>query len=262
MCFPFDAVPPIPAIAGAAIDTEDVTLKSADGTQFAAFAARAETPSTVGMVVLPDVRGLFRFYEELAMRFAEVGINSVAIDYFGRTAGVAKRDADFSFMEHVMKTHPDTVSADTRAAVEFLRSAKGGGCTSVFVVGFCFGGSTAWNQAAEGHGLKGVIGFYGHPSRVIQDMFNPGTASGIKGSIDRIAGMECPVMVLQAGADQMIKQADTDAFKAALDAAGIANEVKTYEGAPHSFFDRSFEEHKEASADAWARILAFVEKYR
>ena len=262
MCFPFDAVPPIPAIAGAAIDTEDVTLKSADGTPFAAFATRAEKPSTVGMVVLPDVRGLFRFYEELAMRFAETGINSVAIDYFGRTAGVAKRDAEFSFMEHVMKTHPDTVSADTRAAVEFLRSPKGGSCTSVFAVGFCFGGSTAWNQAAEGHGLKGAIGFYGHPSRVIQDMVNPGTPSGIKSALARVPNMECPIMALQGGADQMITQADTDAFKAALDAAGIENEVKTYEGAPHSFFDRSFEEHKEASADAWARILAFVEKHK
>ena len=139
MCFPYDALPPIPAIAGAAIDTEDLTLKSADGTQFAAFAARSETPSTVGMVVMPDVRGLFRFYEELAMRFAETGINSVAFDYFGRTAGVGKRDAEFSFMEHVMKTRPETVAIDARAAVEFLRSPGGGSCTSVFVVGFCFG---------------------------------------------------------------------------------------------------------------------------
>ncbi len=262
MCFPFDALPPILAIAGAAIDTEDLTLKSADGTQFAAFAARAEKPSTVGMDVLPDVRGLFRFYEELAMRFAETGINSVAIDYFGRTAGVAKRDAEFSFMEHVVKTRPETIAVDVRAAVEFLRSPKGGNCTSVFTVGFCFGGTASWNQAAEGHGLKGAVGFYGHPSRVIQDLVNPGAPSGIAGSIERVAKMECPVMVLQAGADQMIKQADTDAFKAALDAAGIENEVKTYEGAPHSFFDRSYEEHKEASADAWARILAFVEKHK
>ena len=66
----------------------------------------------------------------------------------------------------------------------------------------------------------------------------------------------------RAGADQMITRADTDAFKAALDKAGIPNEVKTYDGAPHSFFDRSYEEHAEASADAWQRILAFVDKYR
>ncbi|MBA4180326.1 MAG: hypothetical protein C0506_07040 [Anaerolinea sp.] len=163
MCFPFDAQPPIAPVAGAAIDTEDVTLTSADGTRFAAFAARSEKPSDVGMVVLPDVRGLFRFYEELATRFAEAGINSVAYDYFGRTAGVGKRGEEFPFMEHVAQTKQDQIAADTRAAVEFLRSPRGGSCTSMFTVGFCFGGSNSWNQAAAGHGLKGVIGFYGRP---------------------------------------------------------------------------------------------------
>ncbi|MEO6398874.1 MAG: dienelactone hydrolase family protein, partial [Tepidiformaceae bacterium] len=180
MCFPYDALPPIHAIAGASVDTEDLTLKAADGTAFAGLAARSATPSTVGMVVMPDVRGLFRFYEELAMRFAEAGIHAVAIDYFGRTAGVGKRDAEFSFMEHVVQTHPDTIALDTRAAVEYLRSDAGGNCTSIFAVGFCFGGTAAWNQAAEGHGLKGAIGFYGHPSRVIQDLVNPGKPSGIR----------------------------------------------------------------------------------
>lgn len=262
MCFPFDAVPPIAPIAGAAIDTEDLTLTAAAGTKFAAFAARSETPSAVGMVVMPDVRGLFRFYEELAMRFAEAGINSVAFDYFGRTAGVAKRGEDFGFMEHVMKTTPDTIALDTRAAVEFLRSPEGGNCTSVFAAGFCFGGSAAWNQAAEGHGLKGAIGFYGHPRAVIQDMVSPGNESGIPPTIARVAKMECPIMALQAGADQRILQADTDALKSALDAAGVENEIKTYAGAPHSFFDRAYEQYAADSADAWQRILAFVAKHR
>jgi carboxymethylenebutenolidase len=67
---------------------------------------------------------------------------------------------------------------------------------------------------------------------------------------------------MQAGADQMITQADTDAFKAALDNAGVTNEFKTYEGAPHSFFDRSYEEHAAASADAWELIQAFIAKHR
>jgi carboxymethylenebutenolidase len=34
-----------------------------------------------------------------------------------------------------------------------------------------------------------------------------------------------------------------------------------YEGAPHSFFDRRFEEYAEQSADAWKRVLAFIERY-
>ena len=52
-------------------------------------------------MILPDVRGLYLFYEELALRFAEAGIDALAIDYFGRTAGVAKRDADFDHAPHV-----------------------------------------------------------------------------------------------------------------------------------------------------------------
>src|SRR5580765_7131850 len=58
MCFDLNARPPIPAIAGGATDARDLTLTSADGTRFMAYAARAVNPSGAGMVVLPDVRGL------------------------------------------------------------------------------------------------------------------------------------------------------------------------------------------------------------
>jgi carboxymethylenebutenolidase len=40
----------------------------------------------------------------------------------------------------------------------------------------------------------------------------------------------------------------------------LPHEIHSYPGAPHSFFDRSFEEHAEASADAWRRVLDFLGK--
>ena len=80
MCFEYDAEPAVLPIEGAAVDAEDVVLTSADGTELAAFVARAAGPSSAGIVVLPDVRGLFPFYEELALRFAEEGVNAVAVD--------------------------------------------------------------------------------------------------------------------------------------------------------------------------------------
>ena len=94
MCFDLDSVPPIPAISGAAVSHDDLVLEAADGNRFAAFAAMPEEPGRVGIVILPDVRGLYRFYEELALRFAERGYTAVAFDYFGRTAGVEKRPPD------------------------------------------------------------------------------------------------------------------------------------------------------------------------
>src|SRR6266545_4046983 len=95
MCFELDSLPPIPAIAGAAVSHEDLVLEAADGNRLAAFAALPDEPSGAGVVVLPDVRGLYRFYEELALRFAERGITAIAIDYFGRTAGTEKRGDEF-----------------------------------------------------------------------------------------------------------------------------------------------------------------------
>src|SRR6476469_5999374 len=101
MCFDTDSAPPIPVISGAAVPHADLVLEAADGNRFAAFAAAPDEPGTTGIVILPDVRGLYRFYEELALRFAERGYPAVAFDYFGRTAGVAKRDDDFPYMDHV-----------------------------------------------------------------------------------------------------------------------------------------------------------------
>ncbi len=250
MCYDIDARPPSPPIAGGAADTDDLVLTAADGTKFAAFAARPAATSTVGMVVMPDVRGLFRFYEELAIRFAEQGINSVSFDYFGRTAGVAKRAADFAFMPEVMKCKQETVAQDVAASVAYLRSPAGGSCTSVFTVGFCYGGSNSWNQAAMGHGLAGVVGFYGRPG--------PGFADQQPGPAQRVGEMACPVLGLLGGADPMITADDIKAFDVALTGAKVPHELITYPGAPHSFFDRSYDEHKEACDDAWTRILAFI----
>ena len=162
MCFELDSLPPIPALSGGApVRSDDLTLEAADGTRFAAFAALPDEPGAVGVVVLPDVRGLYRFYEELALRFGERGYPAVAFDYFGRTAGVAKRDDEFPYMDHVALTTPEGIQQDVGAAVDYLRSPAGGGCTAIFTVGFCFGGRNSWLAAAGGHGLAGAVGFYG-----------------------------------------------------------------------------------------------------
>ena len=248
MCFDSDSEPPIPRIAGAAVSHDDLTLTSADGTELAAFLATPDDEARAGVVILPDVRGLYHFYEELALRFAERGYAAIAIDYFGRTAGATKRDEHFEYMPHVDETTDDDVQADTRAAVETLR---GLGVGSVFTVGFCFGGRASWVAAASHHGLAGAVGFYGGPTR------ERGGASPVA----RVAEIECPILALQAGADKNITAEDNAAFDEALTGAGIEHEIVEYEGAPHSFFDRKQEEFQAASDQAWQRTLDFIENH-
>src|SRR5207302_10897141 len=145
MCYSDDARPPLPPIGGAAADQGEMTLQAADGTRFMAYFARASKPTGAGMVVMPDVRGLHQFYKELAQRFAEAGIDAVAIDYFGRTAGIGDRSEGFEYMPHVEKTTQENIAADVAAAMAHLKSKDGGAVKSGFTVGFCFGGSSSLN---------------------------------------------------------------------------------------------------------------------
>jgi carboxymethylenebutenolidase len=250
MCFDLDSSPPIPVIAGAAVSHDDLVLEASDGNRFAAFLATPEDPTDVGVVILPDVRGLYRFYEELALRFAERGYAAIAFDYFGRTAGLEKRDDHFEYMPHVQQTTQEGVQADVRASVERLRTT---GCSKIFTVGFCFGGRNSWLAAASGHGLAGAVGFYGMPGKGLRD--------GTPGPTQRAGEIAAPILALQAGADQNITAEHNEAFDGALTDAGIEHELVTYEGAPHSFFDRKQDEFAEASEDAWGRVLAFIERH-
>jgi len=249
MCFELDSSPPIPVLSGAAVSHRDLELEASDGNRFAAFSAEADEPTGVGVVILPDVRGLYRFYEELALRFAERGLNALAFDYFGRTAGAAKRGDDFEYMPHVQATTREGIDADVRASVEYLQEQ---GAQSIFTVGFCFGGRQSWISAARGHGLSGAIGFYGRPG-LGQD--------GSAGPIQLAGEFEAPILGLMGGADEGIPQADVDAFDEALTAAGVEHELVVYPGAPHSFFDRKQEEFADASEDAWSRVLSFIDRH-
>jgi carboxymethylenebutenolidase len=242
VCFELDSFPPIPVIRGAAVSHEDLTLEAADGNRFAAFAATPEEPSNVGVVILPDVRGLYRFYEEVALRFAERGIAAIAFDYFGRTAGTAKRGEDFEYMPHVEQTTTPTVQADVAACITHLREHGAG---RIFTVGFCFGGRQSWLAAADQDGIAGAVGFYGRPAD----------------ATERAAELKAPILALQAGDDKNITAEDNAAFAAALEGAGVEHELVTYEGAPHSFFDRKQEEFADASEDAWAKVLTFLESH-
>src|ERR671934_19027 len=79
MCFELDSEPPIPRIAGAAVSHEDLELESADGNRFAAFLATPDEPSETGIVILPDVRGLYRFYGRPGVVIPRVGEISAPI---------------------------------------------------------------------------------------------------------------------------------------------------------------------------------------
>ena len=250
MCFDLDSRPPIPEIAGGALDSTDLILEAADGNHFRAFRARATSASGAGIVILPDVRGLHPFYEELALRFAENGVDAIAIDYFGRTAGTGERGSEFEFMPHVAQVTWENVSADIAAAARNLRIDDEGRVEALFSIGFCFGGRLAYLTATSGLDLAGSIGFYGIPVGAGR--------GGTPAPADVTARMTNPILGVWGGADGATSAEAVTQFEQALTASGVEHRFVTYAGAPHSFFDRKADEFADASEQAWTETLTFV----
>ena len=250
MCFDNDSRPPLPPIRGSALDARELTLTSRDGTRFAAYAASADAPSGAGIVIIPDVRGLHPYYEELVLRFAEAGVHAIAVDLYARTAGGEKRGDGFEYEPHVLQLDPDAVNDDVAAAATDLRDKR---------------------RAALHHRLL--------PRRPGQPP--PGRDRTGLSRRDRpvpVAGRPAPLRAAGArrrGAAIRLPGARhlrrcrrghpgraAEAFDRALEGAGVEHRTVVYEGAPHSFFDRKAADHADASAAAWDEILRLHGRHR
>ena len=250
MCFEIDSMPPVFEQPVTICGATSLILTSSDRASFSAFRAEPKRPSGIGVIVLPDMRGLHRFYEQLAIGLASQGHTALATDYYGRTAGTQPRDDSFPFMQHIMRVNRKTLDEDMLTAVDYLRSPEGNSCQTVLALGFCFGGRQAFFASAPRFGLAGVIGLYGAPS------FYP---NGAPGPTQQAADLAAPILALFGGADPGIPPSDVAAFEAALTENEVKHEIVTYPSAPHSFFDIKHKEYAEACSDAWKRILDFIQ---
>lgn len=240
----------MPPVRGGSVDGEALTLTASDGMSLAAYSARAAQPGGPGIVVLPDVRGLHPFFEELALRFAEAGVQAVAIDYFARTAETADRGEGFDYEAHVLRLQHETLNADVAAGVAHLRLPEGGAADRVYSVGFCIGGRLSLLQATAGLGLAGVIAFYGWPVGPHR--------TGLPPPSDAAEQFACPVLSIWGGADRGIPSDKVEEFSQALAGAGVEHRSVVYPEAPHSFFDRRATEFAAESEDAWRQMLEFM----
>jgi carboxymethylenebutenolidase len=239
MCHDADSRPPAPPVRGEVASSQELVLTAADGNRFAAHQATPPGRARAAVLVLPDIRGLHPYYRALTDRLAEAGLHAVAYDYFGRTAGVGERGEGFDWQAHVPQVTPGQVAIDVAAVQAHLAGTVGD--LPVYTLGFCFGGGHSWKLSTAGLGLAGVIGFYGRAAMV-----------------DDVDQVSCPVLMLVAGADHAWPLADSTGLADRLRAAGKDVTIEVFDGAPHSFFDRSFAQWKPACDRAWQLILEFI----
>lgn len=227
----------------------DLELRARDGASFAAAIARAGEVRGPSVLILPDVRGLFDFYRQLAREFAAAGHSAAVLDYFGRTARHLPRTSDFDFLPHVRATSLKQVQGDSATLAETLRSVTG--VSEVVTVGFCFGGSHSYLASANlSLAPTATVSFYGGLDETRLGVFpRPATEA------PKLTG---PLLGIFGGADPSIPPELVEELDLALTHSHIDHEFVTYPDAPHSFFDRAYQSHEAECNDAWSRVLRFV----
>ena len=121
-------------------------------------------PTGAGMIVIPDVRGLHQYYKELALRFAEAGVDAIAIDFFARTAPARRPERQVRLHEPGVPHHArDAPGATSRRRPAISAGARAAPCARSSRWASASAARCPISRPPAGSSYAGVIGFYGWP---------------------------------------------------------------------------------------------------
>jgi carboxymethylenebutenolidase len=206
---------------------EDVTFAGPRGELLGVWAA---APSARGAVLLiHEIFGLNDHIRSLPPRFASDGYSALAVDLLSEEGGTAAVGGDAIGV--LGQASEERLVADLRAGIDELeRRARD---SELAAVGFCFGGGMTWALLAAGEPrLAAAVPFYG-----------PAPAS------PDFSGSQAAVLAIYAELDARVN-ATRDGVVAALEAAGLTYEVRTFPGVDHAFFNDTGPRYNAAAAEA------------
>jgi len=238
-----------------AIETAEVAFPR-DGDEIRGYAAwQVRDERLPGVVLVPDVRGLYDHYRDVTRRLAGEGFFVFAIDLYSREGA-----PDLPDMPAVMKWIRDLpdprVLADLEGAARFVGGRPEVRGAPVGITGFCMGGQYALLAACTSSAFAACVSWYGMLRYAENDERKPASP------LQRAAHLACPYLGLFGEEDALIPLADVENLRHSLATAGKAFEIVTYQGAGHAFFNdaRADAYRPAAAADAWRRAVAFFQR--
>lgn len=247
---PADATPPgsdLPAaIAGAGGELEGTDLRYVDGDGLTT--GYLAVPQGAGpfpaLVIIHEWNGLQDRVRQLADDFADEGYVTLAADLFqGRTG--SNREENMALVQEAQADQAGMI-ANLNAAVAYLKG-RPDVTGRVGAMGWCFGGGVALSFGLDGDNHEATAIFYG---RLVDDP-------------EVVARLDHEVYGTFAALDQGPSPESVAAFEAALEAAGIENDLHIYDDVGHGFWLRVDEDPEVRTApaeDAWQRLKAYLER--
>ncbi len=235
------------------VQTATVQLSVSDGTTMPAYVARpAGTDARPGILVIQEVFGVNSHIRSVTERFAGAGYTAIAPALFHRTDPTFEIGyTDMSkWAPHVQALTDAGLTADVRAAYQWLIAADGGKATKVGSTGYCMGGRVSFLADAE-LPLQAAVSYYGGG-------IAPGPHAGFPSLLDRAKDLHAPILLFWGGRDKHITKDMTRTIEDALIAAGKNYTQVTFSYADHGFFcDERASYEPTAAKQAWELTLGF-----
>ena len=140
-------------------------------------------------------------------------------------------------------TPQSQITRDLDAVFIWLSSQPKVRSDRIAILGFCFGGRTSLLYSLSNKKLAATVVFYGPP---VVD-------------VDQLRSLSGSVLGIYGGADISISEADVIAFEAALNKAGVSNQISIYKDQPHAFVTvEGIRQNGSPSQQAWKQAIKFL----
>jgi len=235
------------------IVTATVDIPTADR-KIPAYLARPAAKGRHPVIfVNTEIFGVHEWIKDVCRRLAKAGYVAIAPDLFVR-AGDPSKLTDMQAVMKIVVAQPEAqVLGDTDATLKYLAAQPYADMKRLGTTGFCWGGGAVWRDCETHSQFKAGVAWYGPLKAGAYPRTPP---------LDAVKDLKCPVLGLYGGQDRGIPQADVDAMKAALKAAGkTGSDIIVYPNAQHGFLADYRPSYSAADApDAWGKMLAFFKK--
>ncbi len=231
------------------IKTGIITLNISDGTSMNAFTASPEgNTECPGILVFQEAFGVNGYIRDIVKRFADIGFMAIAPELFHRTEpGFEGSYTDFEgTRKNIKALSDDGLVNDITAAYDWMKNNKRLKKQEIASIGFCLGGRVSFlaNLSVQ---LKAAISFYG---------------SNMPSYLNKVDNISSPQLFFWGGLDKHIGEDQISAVTGALKEKDKKYVNVIFSNADHGFFcDARGSYNPEASKNAWALVLSFLETY-
>ena len=237
----------------------EVKIPVADG-QFPAYRAMPDKKGKKFPVVLVvhEIFGVHEWIQDVCRRFAKLGYMAIAPALYARQGEVKDLKDPREINTKIFMNIPDTQSMSDLDATVAWAANNSGNTKKLSITGFCWGGRIVWLYAAHNPNVDAGAAWYG---RLAPTPNSPVNVAQPTTPIDHVKKLRVPVIGFYGGLDTGIPLDTVQRMQDELKKGKSGSEIVVYPNAKHGFHaDYRESYNKEASEDAWNKLLAWFKK--